>query len=239
MAALLDDAPADALVGEAEDGDEADDDLAGGEGEYALDQAEVSGDARLECPAPGCGRSFKCVANLAAHRRSHGAAVLALAGFNGLPAPLPAGDGKFHCSVDGCPYGPGGKTLANKKSARQHWAQRHAEKLFFCSHPGCGASFGKAHQLNRHTQNTHGSFKCQCGVSFGSRHALNKHTRHFNAQSGVAPDTHAEEGDGAAAGGAPGGAGGAGGEEEEEDADGDDAAALVGLPEPPSADAVM
>jgi len=120
MAALLDDAPADALVGEAEDGDDADDDLAGG--------------ARLECPAPGCGRSFKCVANLAAHRRSHGAAVLALAGFNGLPAPLPAGDGKFHCSIDGCPYGPGGKTLANKKSARQHWAQARLHGSLARSH---------------------------------------------------------------------------------------------------------
>ena len=110
--------------------------------------------------------------------------------------------------------------------AIQHFNQRHGEKVHFCSRPGCSASFAKAHQLNRHVQNAHGSFMCRCHVSFGSRHALNKHVKHFNAQPGVAPDTHAP-----ADGGEPDAAAGAaaGGDDAEEDED----AAAFGEAEPP------
>lgn len=74
-------------------------------------------------------------------------------------------------------------------------------------------------------QNAHGSFKCRCHVSFGSRHALNKHVKHFNAQPGVAPDTHdlLTEGRADAAAGAAG---------EGDDAEDEDRAAFGGA-EPP------
>ena len=235
MAALLEPAQADALLGAGAGSEgEPEPGAAGGAGEeadgvFVLDPSDVNGDcARLVCLAPGCGRVFKSKPNLVVHQRGHGAQALAqLPSSDGPPL---ARNGKFHCFVDGCAYGPGGKTLSSKKSAVQHFNQRHAEKVHFCSRPGCSASFAKAHQLNRHVQNAHGSFKCKCGVSFGSRHALNKHCKHFGAN---APEAHAPA-DGSGEAGAAGGAADA----DDEDDD-DDALMAHAAPEPPGADAIL
>ena len=235
MAALLEPAQADALLSAGAGSDEGEPGAAGGAGGeaeggvFVLDPSDVNGDcARLACLAPGCGRVFKSKPNLVVHQRGHGALALAQLPVSGAP-PL-ARNGKFHCFVDGCPYGPGGKTLSSKKSAVQHFNQRHAEKVHFCSRPGCSASFAKAHQLNRHVQNAHGSFKCKCEVSFGSRHALNKHCKHFGAN---APDAHAPV-DGSGEVGAAGGTGGAADEED------DDAALMAhAAPIPPGANAIL
>jgi uncharacterized C2H2 Zn-finger protein len=96
--------------------------------------------------------------------------------------------GAFHCREPGCKYAPGGKTLANLKSAVKHHAQRHAEKTLACPRPGCVAMFAKAHQLNRHVQNAHGGTLCKCGVDFKSKHALRKHVKGFSVN---ARDEHA------------------------------------------------
>ena len=111
MAALLDAGAGEGAAGEAE------------ESVFVLDPADVNGDcARLVCLAPGCGRVFKSWPNLAVHQRTHGASALADVSASG-GGPL-ARAGKFHCFVDGCAYGPGGKTLATKKSAIQHLCVR-------------------------------------------------------------------------------------------------------------------
>ena len=237
MEPALEPAQTDALVG-AGAGSEGEAGAAGGAGGedeggvFVLDPSDVNGDcARLVCLAPGCGRVFKSKPNLVVHQRGHGPQALsALAQLPAAGAPPLARNGKVHCFVDGCPYGPGGKTLSSKKSAVQHFQQRHAEKVHFCSRPGCSASFAKAHQLNRHVQNAHGSFKCKCEVSFGSRHALNKHCKHFGAN---APDAHAPV-DGSGEVGAAGGTGGAADEED------DDAALMAhAAPIPPGANAIL
>jgi hypothetical protein len=166
---------------------------------HVLSPADVAGGAtRLACPVAGCGGVFKSAPNLTVHLRSHPAAAKAHLPLPAAPAPR---RGRFHCCAEGCAFGPGGRLLANLKTAVKHYTQKHAEKTLLCEHPGCAAAFAKVHQRNRHVANAHGAASCVCGTRFGSAHALRKHVRQFGAS---APHAH---GPATGAPGAPGGAG--------------------------------
>jgi hypothetical protein len=151
---------------------------------HTLTTADVSGGGGggLTCPVVGCGATCRARSNLTLHLKSHPPSLVATVT---LPAPPPKRAGRFHCCAPGCAYAPGntgGKTLANLKSAQNHYAQLHAPKRFTCTHPRCveRPQFSQRNQLNRHVMNVHQALRCACGTTFASKAALVKHVKQFS-----------------------------------------------------------
>ncbi|KAH8894990.1 hypothetical protein GQ53DRAFT_744407 [Thozetella sp. PMI_491] len=115
----------------------------------------------IQCPEPGCSKTFNRPARLTAHLRSH------------------SNDRPFKCKQPGCD-----KSYMEEKHLRQHVKGSHTqERKYVCEEPGCDKSFLTGTRLRRHAAVHEGAnrFRCTgyegCDQSFRKHQTLQRHIR--------------------------------------------------------------
>jgi DNA-directed RNA polymerase subunit RPC12/RpoP len=105
------------------------------------------------------------------------------AGSSIVPFAVPGIDGQpsqFGCPAPGCML-----SFPTYPLCDAHF-QSHDLKQFVCTHPGCGKSFKRNHDMKRHAKQHEGlkAYKCdKCGKEFGRSDALRRHERKIDCES--------------------------------------------------------